>query len=341
MPSHELKRIMQKVATGATLDEQEIRAALETFISGAATPVQMGAFLMALRVRGETVEELVGAARLMRDRMLRVEVPPNAVDIVGTGGDNHGTYNVSTCASLVAGGAGVPIAKHGNRSVSSQSGASDVLDALGVKLDVTPATVTRAIAGAGVGFMWAPLHHGAMKQWGPVRAELGIRTIFNLLGPISNPGGVTRQIVGVFDRKWVEPVAEVLGKLGSVHAWVVHGADGLDELTTTGPTIVAELKGGTVRTFEVTPDEAGLKRATLAQLKGGNATTNAAAIRELLAGEPGPFRDIVLLNAAAALIVGGKAKTLAEGVERAERAIDTGAASQALDKLVAITNEGP
>lgn len=341
MPSHELKRIMQKVATGATLDETEIHTALETIMSGAATPVQMGAFLMALRVRGETVDELAGAARLMRERMTTVEVPPNAVDIVGTGGDSHGTYNVSTCASLVAGGAGVPIAKHGNRSVSSQSGASDVLDALGVKLDVKPATVTRAIAGAGVGFMWAPMHHSAMKQWAPVRAELGIRTIFNLLGPISNPGGVKRQIVGVFDRKWIEPLAQVLGKLGSVHAWVVHGADGLDELTTTGPTYVAELKDGKLRTFEVTPEEAGLKRATLDQLKGGNAQTNAAAIRELLAGEPGPFRDIVLLNTAAALIVGGKAATLAEGVERAERAIDTGAASQALDKLVAITNEGP
>jgi anthranilate phosphoribosyltransferase len=214
-----------------------------------------------------------------------------------------------------------------------------VLAALGVKLDVPPLTISRALAGAGVGFMWAPMHHPAFKHWAPVRAELGVRTIFNLLGPLSNPAGVKRQVVGVFDARWVEPLAEVLRNLGSVHAWVVHGADGLDELTTTGVTKVAELKDGVVRTFEVRPEDAGLERATLAQLKGGDAQVNAAAIREVLGGEPEPFRDIVLLNAAAALIVGGKAASLTEGVERAGRAIDTGAAAQALDKLVAITNE--
>lgn len=340
MPASELNRLLQKVAKGSSLDEAEMATALETMSSGVASPVQMAAFLMALRVRGETVAEITGACRLMRSRMLSVEAPPNAVDIVGTGGDGHGTYNVSTCAAIVAAGAGVPIAKHGNRSVSSLSGASDVLTALGVKLDVPPVVISRALAGAGVGFMWAPMHHPAMKHWAPVRAELGIRTIFNLLGPLSNPAGVKRQVAGVFDERWVEPLAEVLRNLGSTHTWVVHGSDGLDELTTTGPTRVAELKAGAISVFEVKPEDAGLPRATLAQLKGGDAQTNAAAIREVLGGEPGPFRDIVLLNAAAALIVGGKAASLTEGVERAGRSIDTGAAAQALDKLVAITNAG-
>jgi anthranilate phosphoribosyltransferase len=338
MPASELNRLLQKVAKGSSLDEAEMATALETMSPGAASPVQMAAFLIALRVRGETVAEITGACRLMRSRMLPVEAPPDAVDIVGTGGDGHGTYNVSTCAAIVAAGAGVRIAKHGNRSVSSLSGASDVLTALGVKLDAPPVVISRAIADAGVGFMWAPMHHPAMKHWGPVRAELGIRTIFNLLGPLSNPAGVKRQVLGVFDARWVEPLAEVLRNLGSTHAWVVHGSDGLDELTTTGATRVAELKAGAISVFQVNPEDAGLPRAALAQLKGGDAQANAAAIREVLCGEPGPFRDIVLLNAAAALIVGGKAASLTEGVERAGRAIDTGAAAQALDKLVAITN---
>ena len=340
MSAPELKRLIQKVSTGAALDEDEIESALDIMSSGAATPVQMGAFLMALRVRGETVAEITGAARLLRRRMLPVEAPAGAVDIVGTGGDSHGTYNVSTCAAIVAAGAGAKIAKHGNRSVSSISGASDVLGALGVKLDVGPQTVARAIAGAGVGFMWAPMHHPAMKQWAPVRAELGIRTIFNLLGPICNPAGVTRQILGVFDKTWVEPIAHVLKNLGAEHVWVVHGSDGMDELTTTGTSFVAELKDGDIALFEVTPEDAGLKRASLADLKGGDARANAAAIRMVLQGEPGPFRDIVLLNAAAALIVAGKAANLADGVERAARAIDGGSALTALDRLVAITNEG-
>jgi anthranilate phosphoribosyltransferase len=338
MPASELKQLLQKVANGASLDEEEIATALETMTSGVASPVQMAAFLMALRARGETVAEITGACRFMRSRMLAVEAPPNAVDIVGTGGDGHGTYNVSTCAAIVAAGAGVPVAKHGNRSVSSLSGASDVLTALGVTLDVPPVTISRAIAEAGVGFMWAPMHHPAMKHWAPVRAELGVRTIFNLLGPLSNPAGVKRQVLGVFDDRWVEPLAEVLRNLGSERAWVVHGSDGLDELTTTGITRVAELDAGAISVFEVTPEDAGLPRATLAQLKGGDAQANAAAIREVLGGEPGPFRDIVLLNAAGALIVGGKAASLGEGVERASRSLDTGAAAQALDKLVAITN---
>jgi anthranilate phosphoribosyltransferase len=340
MSATELKLLLQKVATGASLAEDEIVAALETMMSGVATPVQMAAFLMALRVRGETIAEITGAAKLMRRRMLPVEAPPDAVDIVGTGGDGHNTYNVSTCAAIVAAGAGVPSAKHGNRSVSSLSGASDVLTALGVKIDVPPLVISRAIAEAGVGFMWAPMHHAAMKHWAPARAELGIRTIFNLLGPLANPAGVTRQVVGVFNAAWTEPIAEVLKNLGSRHAWVVHGSDGLDEITTTGPTRVSELKNGAVRTFEVTPADAGLPVTTLAALKGGDATINAAAIRDVLGGERGPFRDIVLINAAAALIVADKAATLAEGAERAARAIDDGSAARALDKLAAVTNAG-
>ncbi len=338
MPAQTLKALIQKVSTGKTLESGEIHTALEIMTDGHATQAQMGAFLMGLRVRGETVEELTGASQMMRSRMTRVTAPAGAVDIVGTGGDGHGTYNVSTCAALVAAGAGVRIAKHGNRSVSSISGASDVLAALGVKLDISPAQVSCAIDAAGVGFMWAPLHHPAMKHWAPVRAELGIRTLFNLLGPISNPAGVTRQVVGVFSWQWVEPIANVLKNLGAEHVWVVHGHDGLDELTTTGSTDVAELKDGRITVFEVTPADAGLAPAKLTDLKGGDAATNAAAIRDVLAGKAGPFRDIVLLNAAAALIVGGKVTSLVDGVALASRAIDSGAARLALDRLVAVTN---
>ncbi len=337
MPVQTLIALIQKVSTGASLTPDEIRAALEIMTDGHATQAQMGAFLMGLRVRGETVDEITGAAQMMRARMVRVEVAPGAVDIVGTGGDSHGTYNVSTCASLIAAGAGLRIAKHGNRSVSSISGASDVLAALGVKLDVGPVVVARAIAEAGVGFMWAPMHHPAMKHWAPVRAELGIRTLFNLLGPISNPAGVSRQVVGVFAAQWVEPIAHVLKGLGAEHVWVVHGHDGLDELTTTGTTDVAEVKDGVVSLFEVSPGDAGLPTATLADLKGGDAATNAAAIRAVLSGQPSPFRDIALLNAAAALLVGGKARSLREGVERGAAAIASGAAEQALGRLIAVS----
>ncbi len=337
MPVKTLKQLIQKVSSGATLNRTEIESALEIMTAGHATPAQMGAFLMALRVRGETVEEITGAAAFMRSKMTRVNAPAGAVDIVGTGGDNHGTYNVSTCASLVAAGAGLPIAKHGNRSVSSISGASDVLAALGVKLDVGPAVIERCIREANVGFMWAPMHHPAMKHWAPIRGELGIRTIFNLLGPISNPAGVKRQIVGVFSRQWLEPVAQVLQTLGGEHVWVVHGHDGLDELTTTGATDVAELKDGRINVFEVTPADAGLAPAKLSDLKGGDAKTNSQAIRDVLAGNKSPFRDIVLLNAAAALIVGAKARTLTDGVALATHSIESGNAKTALDKLIAIT----
>ena len=339
MPAKELKRLITRVADGERLTSAETEAALDLLMSGVAPPVAMGAFLMALRVRGETIEEITGAASFLRARMTSVDAPPDAVDIVGTGGDSHGTYNVSTAATFVAAGAGVTIAKHGNRAVTSLSGASDVLSALGVKLDVPPVAVTRAIADSGVGFLWAPLYHPAMKTWAPIRNDLGVRTLFNLLGPLCNPAGVTRQVLGVYDRRLVEPIAHVLKNLGSKRAWVVHGADGMDELTTTGPTAVAELHDGTITMFEVTPEDAGLPRANIAELKGGDAATNATALRNLLQGEPGPYRDIVVLNAAAALIVGGKASGLEDGVPKAQTAIDSGRAAQALDRLVAVTNE--
>jgi len=337
-PSAELRALIQKVSGGATLSEEEIRTALDQMTAGAATPAQMGAFLMALRVRGETVEEITGAAQMLRARMHRVDVPPDAVDIVGTGGDSHGTYNVSTCAALIAAGAGVKIAKHGNRRVSSKSGASDVLAELGVKLDVPFDTISRCVSEAGLGFLWAPRHHPALAHFAPIRGELGIRTIFNLLGPICNPGGVKRQIVGVFSWHWVEPIAHVLRNLGAEHVWVVHGHDGLDELTTTGATDVAELKDGKVTVFEVTPADAGLAPAKLSDLKGGDEKQNAAAIRDVLSAKKTPLRDIALLNAAAALIVAGKAASLVDAAAIAARAVDTGAAQAALDRLVAISN---
>lgn len=338
-PARDMKSLMNRLADGQRLSEAEMQAALDLLMSGIAPPVALGAFLMALRVRGETVDEITGAARFLRARMTTVDAPPGAIDIVGTGGDSHGTFNVSTAAAFVAAGAGVHVAKHGNRAVTSLSGASDVLSALGVKLDVPPVAVSRAIADAGVGFLWAPLYHPAMKTWAPVRADLGVRTIFNVLGPICNPAGVARQVVGVYSRGLVEPIAQVLKNLGSRHAWVVHGADGMDELTTTGVTTVAELADGTISVFDVTPEDAGLNRASLNDLKGGDAAHNANALRMMLHGEPGPYRDIVVFNAAAALIVAGKADGLTSGVARAAQSIDSGAAARALDRLVAVTNE--
>lgn len=338
-PARELKSLMNRIADGETLGDEGMQQALDLLMSGIAPPVAMGAFLMGLRVRGETTEEITGAARFMRGRMTTVDAPPGAIDVVGTGGDSRGTYNISTAATFVAAGAGAIVAKHGNRAVTSLSGASDVLAALGVKLDVPPVVVSRAIADAGVGFLWAPLYHPGFKTWAPIRADLGLRTIFNLLGPLCNPARVTRQVLGVYDRKLVEPTAEVLRQLGSVHAWIVHGADGMDELTTTGVTHVAELKDGDIFAFELTPEDAGLARSDIEALKGGDAAANAAAIHALLQGEMGPYRDIVVLNAAAALVVAGKADGLPDGIEKAEASIDSGRAARALDRLVAVTNE--
>jgi anthranilate phosphoribosyltransferase len=334
----DFKALLAKLAQGQRLGESEAAAAFDAMMSGDTTPSQMGAFLMALRVRGETVEEITGAARTMRAKALAVEAPADAIDVVGTGGDGAGTFNVSTAAAIVVAGCGVPVAKHGNRKASSLSGAADVLEALGVNINADMSLVRRAIHEAGIGFLMAQRHHSAMRHVAPTRTEMGTRTIFNLLGPISNPAGVKRQLVGVFARDWVKPVAEVLGKLGCERAWVVHG-DGLDELTTAGTSIVAELRDGKVSTFEVTPEMAGLPRARLDELKGADPLANAARLNALLDGKVGPLRDIVLLNAAAALIVAGRAKDLREGVRLAAQSIDNGAARRALDRLIVITNE--
>jgi len=294
---------------------------------------------MALRVRGETVDEITAGAKIMRSKAVQVPAPANAIDTCGTGGDASGTYNISTAASFAVAACGVPVAKHGNKALSSKSGSAEVLEKLGVKLDIGPDQIRRCIDEAGIGFMFAPAHHSAMKHVGPTRAELGTRTIFNLLGPLSNPAGTKFQVVGVFDDKWVEPLAHVLKNLGSTRVWVMHGSDGLDELTTTGPSRVAELKDGNVSTFDVTPEEVGLPRAAAADLKGGDPNENTAALRRLLDGESGPYRDIVALNAAASLVVAGKAPSLKDGVQMAGDAIASGAAKAALDKLVAVSNE--
>ena len=330
----DFKEILGIVAEGVALTREQAEAAFDIVMSGDATPSQMGGFLMALRVRGETVDEITGAVRVMRAKALRVKAPQGAMDIVGTGGDASGTYNISTASAFVTAGAGVPVAKHGNRAFTSKSGSADVLTALGIDLDADLADVERAIAEAGVGFLMAPRHHGAMRNVGPTRVEMGIRTIFNILGPLSNPAMVDRLLVGTFDRKWIEPMAKTLGNVGTVAAWVVHGADGLDELSTTGPSYVAALKDGAVTTFEVTPEDAGLPRASLADLKGGEPEANAAAIRSVLDGAKGPFRDIVLLNAGAALVVAGKADALKDGAELAARSIDDGKARAVLDKML-------
>jgi anthranilate phosphoribosyltransferase len=334
----DLKSIIAKVATGATLSREEAASAFDSLMSGEATPSQMGGLLMALRVRGETVEEITGAVSAMRSKMLRVTAPPEAVDIVGTGGDGSGSVNVSTCASFIVAGAGVPVAKHGNRALSSRSGAADVLASLGVKIDLRPEEVGRCVKETGIGFMFAPSHHPAMKNVGPTRAELATRTIFNLLGPLSNPAGVKRQMVGVFSRQWVQPLAQVLKNLGAESIWVVHGSDGLDEITLTGPTFVAALENGNVRTFEVTPEDGGLGRVGGEALKGGDADANAIALQSVLDGKTSAFRDVALLNAAAALIVAGKARDLREGVALGTRSLDSGAAAARLKHLVAVSN---
>ncbi|MDE0049320.1 MAG: anthranilate phosphoribosyltransferase [Rhodospirillales bacterium] len=335
--STDFKALIGRVASGAALTVDESRAAFDAMMAGEATPSQMGGFLMALRVRGETVEEITGGAQAMRARAVRIDAPEGAVDTCGTGGDAKGTFNISTAAALVVAGCGVPVAKHGNRALSSRSGSADLLAALGVTIDADMALVREALWEAGIGFLMAPRHHGAMRHVGPTRVELGTRTVFNLLGPLSNPAGAKRQVIGVFDPKWAAPMAEVLRNLGSEHVWVVHGGDGTDELTTTGPSAVVEFDGSTIRRFEVTPEDAGLPRAQAEDLKGGDARENAAIVRAILAGKPGPQRDIVLLNSAAALMVAGRAGDLAEGVNVAAEAVDSGKAQATLDRLVEIS----
>ncbi len=329
----DLKHYIAKVADGASLDRAEAENAFSILMCGEATPSQIGAFLMALRVRGETVDEIAGAVSTMRAKMLTVDAPEGAIDIVGTGGDQSGTYNISTASAIVAAAAGAVVAKHGNRALSSKSGAADTLEALGVSLDGGPDVISACIKSAGVGFMFAPAHHSAMRHVGPTRVEMGTRTIFNLLGPLSNPAGVKRQVIGVFDPKWLEPMANVLRDLGSEHVWIVHG-DGMDELTVTGETQVAELRNGAVKLLTITPEEAGLNPHSIDALKGGDAVENARALTAVLAGETGAHRDMVLLNASAGLVVAGLAHSLKDGADQAAAAIDDGRAKATLAKLV-------
>jgi len=333
----DFRGLLAKVGDGKSLTLDEAERAFDIMTSGDATPAQMGAFLMGLKVRGETADELAGGAKVLRAKVQRVRAPDNAIDIVGTGGDHHGTYNVSTCSALVVAGAGVPVAKHGNRAFTSKSGAADVLGALGINLDLPIETLEKALLMAGVCFLMAPRHHSAMRNVAGPRVELApSRTIFNLLGPMSNPALVKRQLVGVYDRRWLKPVAEALGRLGLERALVVHGQDGMDELTTTTTSWAASLEGGQVTEIEIEPEDVGVPRAAMSALKGGDAEHNAQAIRTVLAGQQSAFRDIVVLNSAAALMVAGTAADLKQGAEMAVASIDSGKAKRALDTLVRI-----
>jgi anthranilate phosphoribosyltransferase len=334
----DFRALIAIVADGRSLSVAEARMAFDVMMSGDATPSQMGAFLMALRVRGETVDEITGGVMTMREKMTPIIAPPDAMDIVGTGGDGKGTVNISTATAIVVAGCGVPVAKHGNRAASSKTGTTDVQSALGINVDADFALLQTALDEVGLCFMAAPRHHGAMRNVGPTRVEMGTRTIFNILGPLSNPAGVKRQLIGVFDRHWIRPMAETLRTLGSERIWVVHGADGTDEITSTGPTYVAALEDGEITEFEITPEQAGIPTASLADLQGGEAEENAAALLALLQGAPGAYRDVVLFNAAAALIIAGKAADLPGGVAIAARAIDDGKALEKLNRLVEITN---
>jgi len=333
----DLRPILAKLADGATLSATEAEKAFDIIMSGAADLAQMAAFIMALRLRGEQVDEIVGGARVLRAKADKIKAPEGHIDTCGTGGDGIGTYNISTASAIVAASAGAVVAKHGNRSVSSKSGSADVLMSLGANLEMSQAANEESLRSLGFAFMFAPSHHRAMRHVAPARASLQLRTIFNLLGPLANPAQAKRQVLGVFDRKWLRPMAEVLQKLGSDHVWVVHGSDGLDELTVTGPTYVAELKDGVIREFEVGPADVGLNISDINALKGGDADVNAGAIRDLLGGQPSAYRDIVLMNTGAALVVAGVAANLQDGVDKARAAIDSGKAKETLDQWISFT----
>ena len=325
------------IAAERALTGPEAEAAFAALFDGAATPAQIGGLLMALRVRGETVEEIAAAASAMRARMNRITAPDGAMDIVGTGGDGKGTLNISTATAFVVAGAGVPVAKHGNRNLSSKSGAADALTQMGINVMGGPAVAQQAITRAGICFMMAPMHHPAMRHVGPPRAELGTRTVFNLLGPLTNPAGVRRQLTGAFSTDWLRPMAEVLRDLGSEAAWLVHGSDGTDEITIAGETRVVALKDGRIEEFTVTPDDAGLPRHPFESIIGGEPAENARAFRALLEGETGAYRDAVLLNAAAALLIAGRVPDLRAGAAMAAQSIDSGAARARLAALAEIT----
>ncbi|WP_374547697.1 anthranilate phosphoribosyltransferase [Rhodoblastus sp.] len=333
------KPFLVRIAAGARLTRQEAEAAFDLLLSGQSTPAQTGAFLMGLRARGETLDEMTGAVSAMRGKMLRVRAPDDAIDIVGTGGDGAQTYNISTLAALIVAACGVPVAKHGNRAASSLSGASDVLSELGVRIGIAPEIIEKSLREANIGFMTAQAHHAAMAHVAPVRRELGARTLFNLLGPLSNPAGVRRALIGVYAEAWMEPIAETLKTLGAETVWIVHGSDGLDEITTTGPTNVLALENGALRRFEIAPEDVGLRRATLEELRGGDPAHNAAALRAVLDGAKNAYRDIAAFNAAAALVVAGKAADLKAGLRLAEAALDSGRARATLENLIRLSNE--
>ena len=335
--STEFKPLLARLADGATLLGEDADAFFSACLRGEPTAAQVAAALTAMRLRGETVGEITACARALRRQAMVLDHPYDAVDVCGTGGDGAHSLNISTAVAFVAAGGGLKVAKHGATAVSSKSGSSDVLAALGVNIGASVQQERRALDEAGVCFLYAPAHHRAMRHVMPVREDLGFRTIFNILGPLANPAGAKRQVLGVYDGRWVEPLARVLGALGATRAWVVHG-DGLDELTTTGPSRVAEWREGGVRLFTITPEAVGLPRAALADLRGGEPADNARALREVLGGAPGAYRDIVLLNAAAAFLVADRVETLREGVDLAKTAIDCGAAARALEALIAITN---
>ncbi len=333
-----LKPVLARLALGETLSESDAQTAFDIIMSGEASSPQIAGLLMMLRLRGETVAELTGAVRAMLDRMIDVEAPPGAMDVCGTGGDGRGTLNVSTAVTFVLAGLGIPVAKHGNRAASSRTGGADVLTALGVNVNVPLDRLPGVLREAGCAFLFAPRHHAALRHAAEARTELGTRTIFNLLGPLANPARVRRQLTGVFDAVWARPMAEALGRLGCEKAWLVHGA-GLDELTVAGENHVVELSHGEIRNFTVAPEEAGLPRAPVEAISGGDAHTNAEAMTALLLGAPGAYRDTVVLNAAAGLIVAGRTGDLREGAVMAMQAIDEGAAHRALERLRLATAE--
>ncbi|MEJ6398723.1 anthranilate phosphoribosyltransferase [Yoonia sp. 208BN28-4] len=335
--SDALKPLIDAAANGP-LTRAQAEDAFGILFDGDATPSQIGGFLMALRTRGETVDEYAAAAAVMRAKCLPVKAPDGAMDIVGTGGDGKHTLNISTATAFVVAGAGVPVAKHGNRNLSSKSGTADVQGQMGINVMVGPDVVEKGLAEAGIGFMMAPMHHPAIKHVMPTRAELGTRTIFNILGPMTNPAGVTMQLTGAFSRDLIRPMADTLLQLGTTSAWLVHGSDGTDELTITGTSWVAAIENGAVREFEITPDDAGLPTHPFEAIVGGTPEENAEALRELLSGKASAYRDAVLLNAAAALLVAGKVEDLKAGAVMAAKAIDSGAAKNAVDTLARITS---
>jgi len=334
-----IKDAINSLIEGRDLAEQDMIGAMSDIMEGQATDAQIASFLTALRIKGETVEEITGAARVMREKVSKINAPEYTVDTCGTGGDMSHTFNISTTTALVVAARGLPVAKHGNRSVSSSCGSADVLEALDIKIELEPSKVEECLKITGFGFMFAPLFHPAMKYAIGPRKELGIRTVFNILGPLTNPAGAQRQVLGVFSDKLTEPMAEVLGNLGTKHAFVVHGEDGLDEMTTTDKTRVSELKDGKVNTYSLSPEELGLIKANKEDLLGGNAEENAKITIGILEGEKGPRRDIVLLNAAAALVAGDKARDLTEGLKKAAEAIDSGATREKLEKVKKVSTE--